>query len=186
MRATHTSGNCQPAGSVLHELAQDLVDRRALAPEQLVHAVEAVELLRPLLQVVEDPVERLVGRAHRQATPRRERPSTRRTRGARVRTCRTWSVRATSSWLRQPVPVYRPRGVERHRVIEDREAREVVEEVRALARLGVHLRQRRLHDPARPRDLVPAHRDAEPGIGRCPSGRSRSAGTGDRPRAGRD
>ena len=41
--------------------------------------------------------------------------------------------------------------------------------MRALAGLGVHLRQRRLDDPARPRDLVPAHRDAEPGVGRAPA-----------------
>ena len=103
------------------------------------------------------------------ATPRRERPSTRRTRGAFVRTCRTCSVRATVSCLASQAQSTARAASERHREVEDGEAREVVEEVRALAGLGVHLGQRRLDDPARPGDLVPAHRDAEPGVARAPA-----------------
>ena len=49
-------------GNGADHLAEDVVEGRLLAAEKLVDAVEAVELLGPLLQVVEDPVDRLVGR----------------------------------------------------------------------------------------------------------------------------
>ncbi len=101
-------------GKGADHLAEDVVERRLLAAEELVDPVEAVELLGPLLQVVEDPVDRLVGRGVHSlsafwATPRRDRPSTRRTRGPRVRTCRTCSVRATTSCASsQPQSTARP------------------------------------------------------------------------------
>ena len=98
-------GTASPAGTVRITSPRTSSSGRLLAAEELVDPVEAVELLGALLQVVEDAVDRLVGagscrsRSSGATTPRRERPSTRRTRGARVRTCRTCSVRATVSCL---------------------------------------------------------------------------------------
>ena len=54
-------GTASPRGCVRITSPSDVVEGRLLAAEQLVDAVEAVELLGPLLQVVEDAVDRLVG-----------------------------------------------------------------------------------------------------------------------------
>ena len=91
---------------------------RLLAAEQLVDAVEAVELLGPLLQVVEDAVDRLVGGRGSCAspavatTPRRERPSTRRTSGASRAHVPDVLGAGHDLLAREPAPVYRPARVE--------------------------------------------------------------------------
>src|SRR6185295_10530287 len=65
----------------------------------------------------------------------------------------------------QPLPVHEPLadvGIDGE--ITDLERREVLEEVAALRRRDTKVTESRLDDDARPGDLVPAHRDAEPRV----------------------
>ena len=111
------------------------------------------------------------------------RPSTSTCSGPTKRTWRTKYVSATAGLARQPLPVERARPFGGKREVADVEARDVVEEVRALAHLDVRVRQRRLdEDPgARRRRPTPPGRRATDR--RFPSARSRSGGTACPPRA---
>ena len=97
------------------------------------------------------------------------RPSTAMRSGRSRRTCRTSPVSCTAGCRASPSQSIGNVAVERHREVADVEARDVVEEVRALAQVHVHRRQRRLDDRLRPADLRPRDRDAEPRVRAAPA-----------------
>ena len=99
-----------PAG--WHHLRQrpaDLVDRGVLLVDQLVDLVEGVQLLRALLELLDDVVDRLVGRGHgcdgaclHRMAPCPWRPSTAISSGAVRRTWRTNAVSVTAGCRERP------------------------------------------------------------------------------------
>ncbi len=99
-----------PAGGQhLRQRAADVVDRRVRLIDQLVDLVEGVQLLRALLELLDDVVDRLVGRIHggqgtclHRMAPCPCRPSTAMRSGDARRTCRTKSVSLTAFCRARP------------------------------------------------------------------------------------